>query len=87
MGINTSLEETDRMVPGLAQPLRFVDSARLRPLRNEPAIERTNQGVDLVFECGILAICRRCRLSWRIDGNRHSSSEWWLCPARCDGTL
>jgi hypothetical protein len=85
MRIDTSSEKIDRKVAGGEQLLRLVVSAGHRQLRHRRATEAVDQGVDLVFECGIVATCRRCRLTWRVDGIRDSRTDWWLCPARCSG--
>jgi hypothetical protein len=64
--------------------LQQVVSAANRTLRTKADTELVSQGIDLTFDAGIVATCRRCRISWRVSRNRFKQFEWWSCPSNCN---
>ena len=41
------------------------------------------QGIDLLFDSGVVARCRTCGLSWTVKPTQFSSIAWWSCPSGC----
>ena len=52
-------------------------------LRGQERVELPLQGIDLVFDCGVIARCRACRLTWQVKRSQFSSAGWWACPGGC----
>jgi hypothetical protein len=64
--------------------LRQLVSAANKTLRTRADTELVDEGIDLMFDAGIIARCRRCRLSWRVSRSRFKQIEWWSCPGNCN---
>jgi hypothetical protein len=64
--------------------LEQVVAAARKTLRTKADAELVNEGIDLMFDAGIVATCRRCRLSWRVSRSRFQQLEWWACPSSCN---
>lgn len=52
-------------------------------LRGQHRVAVPGQGIDLLFDCGVVARCRTCELSWHIKPTQFSSIGWWSCPSGC----
>jgi hypothetical protein len=63
--------------------LAQVISAAHRTLRTRTTTELATEGIDLMFDEGIVATCRCCRISWRVSRSRFRQIEWWSCPSNC----
>jgi hypothetical protein len=63
----------------LAVVLRAVKTL----LRFERDIELPAHGIDLAYDAGVVATCRRCHLSWRVSRRNFSAPSWWSCPTGC----
>lgn len=64
--------------------LQQVVSAANRTLRTKADTELASHGIDLMFDAGIVATCRRCLISWRVSRKRFTQFEWWSCPGNCN---
>ena len=52
-------------------------------LRGQHRVAVPGQGIDLLFDSGVVARCRTCELSWHIKPTQFSSLGWWSCPSGC----
>lgn len=52
-------------------------------LRGRQDVPLPDQGIDLLFDDGVIARCRDCRLSWQVKRSQFSSPGWWSCPSGC----
>jgi hypothetical protein len=52
-------------------------------LRGRKDVSLPEQGIDLLFDEGVIARCRVCRLSWEVKRAQFSSPGWWSCPSGC----
>lgn len=52
-------------------------------LRGRGVVALPHRGIDLVFDCGVIAKCRTCHLSWEVSRRHFSSLAWWACPGGC----
>jgi hypothetical protein len=52
-------------------------------LRGKETVTLPAAGLDLLFDDGVVARCRVCRLSWRVSRSQFSSPGWWSCPGGC----
>lgn len=62
--------------------LTAVDSV----IRSREQVELPTYGIDVGFDLGVVAVCRRCRVSWSISGRHLKSLAWWTCPQGCGRT-
>jgi hypothetical protein len=63
--------------------LAVIRAAVKTLLRFERDVELPLQGIDLAFDAGVVATCRRCHLSWRVSRRHFSAPSWWSCPTGC----
>ena len=63
----------------IAQILAAVESL----LRGRQNVPLPRQGIDLLFDAGVVARCRACELSWPVKHTQFSSIAWWSCPSGC----
>jgi len=52
-------------------------------LRGRNDVCLPDQGIDLLFDEGVIARCRFCRLSWEVKRSQFSAPGWWSCPSGC----
>ena len=52
-------------------------------LRGRKDILLPEHGIDLLFDDGVIARCRECRLSWEVKRSHFSAPGWWSCPNGC----
>jgi len=52
-------------------------------LRGRQDVPLPDQGIDLLFDGGVIARCRDCRLSWEVKRSQFSAPGWWSCPSGC----
>ena len=52
-------------------------------LRGRKDVSLPEQGIDLLFDEGVIARCRVCRLSWEVKRAQFASPGWWSCPSGC----
>jgi hypothetical protein len=70
---------------------KAADKQRLAPilagvkdlLRGQASVELPREGIDLLFEEGVVARCRVCELAWAVRNSQFSSPAWWACPRGC----
>src|SRR3954469_17945525 len=55
-------------------------------LRGRELREVPDHGIDITFDDGVLAICRVCRMSWRVGRRQFTTAAWWSCPRGCSRT-
>ncbi len=68
-----------------------TDKERLAPilagvkdlLRGQESVQLPQEGIDLLFDEGVVARCRTCDLSWAVRNAHFSSPGWWACPKGC----
>jgi hypothetical protein len=65
------------------EPIAPILVAVKRLLRGGQDISLPEQGIDLLFDAGVIARCRVCRLSWEVKRSQFSSPGWWSCPSGC----
>jgi len=53
-------------------------------LRGKTKSELPAHGVDVVFDDGIVAVCRTCRISWGVSRPHLANLAWWSCPRGCE---
>jgi hypothetical protein len=82
---SSSGEAFQNVESGRDSLLQQVVSAANKTLRTKADSELVDQGIDLMFDAGIVATCRHCRLSWRVSRSRFKELEWWSCPGNCKG--
>ena len=66
---------TDSVTPILAAVKKL--------LRGRQDISLPEHGIDLLFDAGVIARCRICRLSWEVKRSQFSALGWWTCPSGC----
>jgi hypothetical protein len=64
-------------------PITPILTAVKTLLRGRKAVSLPEQGIDLLFDEGVIARCRACRLSWEVKRAQFSSPGWWSCPSGC----
>jgi len=64
-------------------PLAPILAAVKTLLRGRKGISLPEQGIDLVFDAGVVARCRACRLCWEVKRSQFSTLGWWSCPSGC----
>ena len=52
-------------------------------LRSRDRVTVPSRGIDLVFDAGILAVCRECGVTWRVSRAHYRHRAWWSCPRGC----
>lgn len=52
-------------------------------LRGRRDVSLPDQGIDLLFDGGVVARCRACRLLWEVKRSQFASLGWWSCPSGC----
>jgi hypothetical protein len=52
-------------------------------LRGIEIVHLPDQGIDLLFDDGVVARCRACELSWTVRNAHFTSAGWWSCPKGC----
>ncbi len=52
-------------------------------LRSRDRVTVPSRGIDMVFDAGILAVCRECGLTWRVSRAHYRHPAWWSCPRAC----
>jgi hypothetical protein len=52
-------------------------------LRSRDRVTVPSRGIDLVFDAGILAVCRECGVTWRVSRAHYRHRTWWSCPRGC----
>jgi hypothetical protein len=53
-------------------------------LRGKARSELPAHGVDVIFDDGIVAVCRSCRISWSVSRPHLGNLAWWSCPRGCE---
>ncbi len=53
-------------------------------LRGKARSELPAHGVDVIFDDGIVAVCRSCRISWSVSRPHLANLAWWSCPGGCE---
>jgi hypothetical protein len=66
-----------------AETLRHLIAAARRILRTRRDEHVPDAGINLSFDAGIIATCRRCHISWRVSRSHFEHVEWWACPSGC----
>ena len=66
---------TDPIVPILAA-VRTV-------LRGRTSVTLPEHGLDVLFDGGIVARCRSCRVCWEVKRSQFKLPGWWACPSGC----
>jgi len=64
-------------------PLAPILAAVKRLLRGRTDVQLPEQGIDLLFDAGVVARCRACQLAWEVKRSQFSSLGWWSCPSGC----
>lgn len=52
-------------------------------LRGQNLSELPAHGINVVFDAGIVVICRTCHISWEVSRRQFSNLAWWSCPRGC----
>jgi hypothetical protein len=52
-------------------------------LRARGIVSLPDQGIDLLFDGGVVARCRTCRVAWEVKRTQYSAPGWWACPSGC----
>ena len=65
------------------EPIAPILAAVKKLLRGRQDISLPEQGIDLLFDAGVIARCRFCRLSWEVKRSQFSCAGWWRCPSGC----
>jgi hypothetical protein len=52
-------------------------------LRTSRTVEVAALGIDMLFEAGVVARCRVCRVSWPVSRAHFRHLAWWSCPSGC----
>ena len=52
-------------------------------LRARTSVSLPDQGIDLLFDAGVVARCRSCGVSWEVKRTQYSALGWWTCPSGC----
>ena len=52
-------------------------------VRGRRSVELPARGIDIGFDGGVFATCRRCRVSWEVSARRFKNLAWWSCPHGC----
>lgn len=68
------------------EPVAPILAAVKTLLRGRKEIPLPEHGIDLLFDDGVVARCRSCRLSWEVKRSQFSSLGWWSCPSGCRTT-
>jgi len=64
-------------------PIAPILAAVKRLLRGRADIPLPEQGIDLLFDAGVVAKCRACQVCWEVKRSQFSSLGWWRCPSGC----
>jgi hypothetical protein len=65
------------------EPIAPILAAVKKLLRGRQDVALPEQGIDLLFDAGVVARCRLCRLSWEVKRSQFSCAGWWSCPSGC----
>jgi hypothetical protein len=65
------------------EPIAPILAAVKKLLRGRQDVSLPEQGIDLLFDAGVIARCRFCRLSWEVKRSQFASAGWWNCPSGC----
>jgi len=52
-------------------------------LRSRDRVTVPSRGIDLVYDAGILAVCRECGVTWRVSRAHYRHRASWSCPRGC----
>ena len=52
-------------------------------LRARHVVQLPDEGIDLLFDGGVVARCRTCQVSWEVKRTQYSALGWWACPSGC----
>jgi hypothetical protein len=63
--------------------LRDIVEGLRELLRSRQRVTVPTRGIDLVFDAGILAMCRACGVMWRVSRAHYRQPAWWSCPRGC----
>lgn len=64
-------------------PIAAILEAVNSLLGGQRCISLPHQGIDLLFDSGVVARCRVCELTWTVKPTQFSSIGWWSCPSGC----
>jgi hypothetical protein len=62
---------------------RLISSAVRAVLRGQPVEEIPAHGINVMFDGGVLAVCRTCHISWEVSRRHFTNLAWWSCPHGC----
>jgi hypothetical protein len=65
------------------EPVAPILAAVKKLLRGRDDVPLPEHGIDLLFDDGVIARCRACRLSWEVKRSQFSALGWWSCPNGC----
>ena len=65
-----------------SSPQVVVEAVR-SVLRGGKMSELPAHGINVVFDGGVVAICRSCHISWEVSRRHLTNLAWWSCPRGC----
>lgn len=63
--------------------LRAILTAVRALLRSKHSVSLPAQGIDLMFDLGVVVRCRSCRVNWTVGRRQFPVAAWWSCPRGC----
>jgi len=76
------MDRTDS--PNIADvPLQRILAAVRSLVGGRERIELVDDGIDLLFDDGVVARCRACDVAWRVSRGHFRHRAWWSCPGGC----
>lgn len=79
----TNLPGREGLSASLATSLQPIHTAVRTLLKGQHEVPVPLHGLDLLFDEGVIARCRRCRVSWEVKRVWFSSLSHWACPSGC----
>ena len=65
------------------EPLESILSALKTVLRGRETVAVPDCGIDVMFDSGVIARCRACRVAWTVRRSQFRLPGWWACPSGC----
>jgi hypothetical protein len=76
-------QKSSRHASPVDDQLRDIVEGLRELLRSRHRVTVPTRGIDLVFDAGILAMCRACGVMWRVSRAHYRQAAWWSCPRGC----
>jgi hypothetical protein len=69
-----------RTAPG---SVTHIIAAARGVLKARQGVSLPEEGIDLLFDGGVVARCRVCEVSWHVSRTQYAARGWWSCPSGC----